>query len=60
MSYDSRPSQLQTSEIERNSLHEFIVSLQSINPHTPCMWETVLLMKYDDFELTDSEVAMVQ
>ena len=44
MSYDSRPSQLQTSEIERNSLHQFIVSLQSINSNTPCMWETVLLM----------------
>ena len=45
MNYDSKPSQLQTSEIERNSLHASIDSLQSINSNTLCMWETVLLMK---------------
>ena len=36
-SYDSRPLQLQDNEIDRNSLHEFIVLLQSINHHTPNM-----------------------
>ena len=60
MQFDSRPPAMRSNEIDKYSLSNFITSLQSINPNSQSMWQTLLFIEYDDFELSPSHREVIQ
>ena len=60
MQFDSRPPAMRSNEIDKYSLSNFITSVQSINPNSQNMWPTLLLIEYEDFELSPSHREIIQ
>ena len=47
-------------EIDKDSLDNFIIDLQKINPHSECMWQLLLAIEYEDFELSQDHSNLIK